>query len=108
MKDGRDRAGAIHGYTNRELIESPWWIRLIASPSKRPTDLTRTLACDVIAEGVLAAVRETNLAVPLVVRLEGTNAELGKKIIKDSGLNVVPANDLDDAAQKIVAAVKGK
>lgn len=48
------------------------------------------------------------LSVPLVVRLEGTNAELGKKIIKDSGLNVVPANDLDDAAQKIVAAVKGK
>ena len=55
---------------------------------------------------MLAAVRETNLAVPLVVRLEGTNAELGKKIIKDSGLNVVPANDLDDAAQKIVAAVR--
>ena len=66
------------------------------------------MKCDVIAEGVLAAVRETNLSVPLVVRLEGTNAELGKKIIKDSGLNVVPANDLDDAAQKIVAAVKGK
>ena len=64
--------------------------------------------CDVIAEGVLAAVRETNLSVPLVVRLEGTNAELGKKIIKDSGLNVVPANDLDDAAQKIVAAIKGR
>ena len=66
------------------------------------------MKCDVIAEGVLAAVRETNLSVPLVVRLEGTNAELGKKIIKDSGLNVVPANDLDDAAQKIVAAVKGR
>ena len=66
------------------------------------------MKCDVIAEGVLAAVRETNLAVPLVVRLEGTNAELGKKIIRDSGLNVIPANDLDDAAQKIVAAIKGK
>jgi succinyl-CoA synthetase beta subunit len=66
------------------------------------------MKCDVIAEGVLAAVRETNLAVPLVVRLEGTNVELGKKIIKDSGLNVISANDLDDAAQKIVAAVKGK
>ena len=66
------------------------------------------MKCDVIAEGVLAAVRETNLAVPLVVRLEGTNAELGKKIIRESGLNVIPANDLDDAAQKIVAAVKGK
>jgi succinyl-CoA synthetase beta subunit len=65
------------------------------------------MKCDVIAEGVLAAVKETNLSVPLVVRLEGTNVELGKKIIKDSGLNVISANDLDDAAQKIVAAVKG-
>ena len=66
------------------------------------------MRCDIIAEGVLAAVRETNLAVPLVVRLEGTNAEMGKKIIRESGLNVIPANDLDDAAQKIVAAIKGK
>jgi succinyl-CoA synthetase beta subunit len=66
------------------------------------------MKCDVIAEGVLAAVKETNLAVPLVVRLEGTNVELGKKIIRESGLNVISANDLDDAAQKIVAAVKGR
>ena len=66
------------------------------------------MKCDVIAEGVLAAVKETNLSVPLVVRLEGTNVELGKKIIKDSGLNVISANDLDDAAQKIVAAIRGK
>jgi len=66
------------------------------------------MKCDVIAEGVLAAVKETNLAVPLVVRLEGTNVEKGKQIIRDSGLNVISANDLDDAAQKIVAAVKGR
>jgi succinyl-CoA synthetase beta subunit len=65
------------------------------------------MKCDVIAEGVIAAVKETNLAVPLVVRLEGTNVALGKKIIAESGLNVIPADDLDDAAQKIVAAVKG-
>jgi len=65
------------------------------------------MKCDVIAEGVVAAVKEVGLKVPLVVRLEGTNAELGKKIIKDSGLNVQPADDLDDAAKKIVAAVKG-
>ncbi|MEM9668122.1 MAG: ADP-forming succinate--CoA ligase subunit beta [Pseudomonadota bacterium] len=64
------------------------------------------MRCDVIAEGVIAAVKETNLAVPLVVRLEGTNVELGKKIIAESGLNVIPADDLDDAAQKIVAAIK--
>lgn len=65
------------------------------------------MKCDVIAEGVIAAVKEVGLKVPLVVRLEGTNAELGKKIINESGLNTVSADDLDDAAQKIVAAVKG-
>ena len=65
------------------------------------------MRCDVIAEGVIAAVKEVGLQVPLVVRLEGTNVELGKKILTESGLNVIPADDLDDAAQKVVAAVKG-
>jgi succinyl-CoA synthetase beta subunit len=65
------------------------------------------MKCDVIAEGVIAAVKEVGLKVPLVVRLEGTNVELGKKIINESGLNVISADDLDDAAKKIVAAVKG-
>jgi succinyl-CoA synthetase beta subunit len=64
------------------------------------------MRCDVIAEGVVAAVREVGLAVPLVVRLEGTNVELGKEILRKSGLNVIPADDLDDAAQKIVKAVR--
>ncbi|MFG1351851.1 ADP-forming succinate--CoA ligase subunit beta [Xanthobacter autotrophicus] len=64
------------------------------------------MRCDVIAEGVIAAVRQMGLNVPLVVRLAGTNVEEGKKIIRESGLNVIPADDLDDAAQKIVAAVK--
>ncbi|MGA9848720.1 MAG: ADP-forming succinate--CoA ligase subunit beta [Roseiarcus sp.] len=64
------------------------------------------MRCDVIAEGVIAAVKEVGLKVPLVVRLEGTNVDLGKAIIRDSGLNVIPADDLDDAAQKIVTAVK--
>ncbi len=63
------------------------------------------MKCDVIAEGVIAAVKEVGLQVPLVVRLEGTNVDLGKTIISGSGLNVIPADDLDDAAQKIVAAV---
>jgi succinyl-CoA synthetase beta subunit len=63
------------------------------------------MRCDVVAEGIIAAVREVGLKVPLVVRLEGTNVELGKKIIADSGLNVISADDLDDAAQKIVKAV---
>ncbi|OYW57919.1 MAG: succinate--CoA ligase subunit beta [Azorhizobium sp. 32-67-21] len=64
------------------------------------------MKCDVIARGVLAAVKAVGLQVPLVVRLEGTNVEEGKAIIRESGLNVIPADDLDDAAQKIVAAVK--
>jgi len=64
------------------------------------------MRCDVIAEGVVAAVREVGLKVPLVVRLEGTNVDLGKKILRESGLNVIPADDLDDAAQKIVKAVQ--
>jgi succinyl-CoA synthetase beta subunit len=64
------------------------------------------MRCDVIAEGVIAAVKEVGLKVPLVVRLEGANVDLGKAIIRDSGLNVIPADDLDDAAQKIVKAMK--
>jgi succinyl-CoA synthetase beta subunit len=65
------------------------------------------MRCDVIAEGVVAAVKEVGLQVPLVVRLEGTNVEKGKEIIRTSGLNVIAADDLGDAAKKIVAAVKG-
>jgi succinyl-CoA synthetase beta subunit len=65
------------------------------------------MRCDVIAEGVVAAVKDVGLEVPLVVRLEGTNVELGKQIINESGLNVIAAEDLADAAQKIVKAVKG-
>jgi succinyl-CoA synthetase beta subunit len=65
------------------------------------------MKCDIIAEGIVAAAKEISLAVPLVVRLEGTNVELGKKILADSGLPIVSANDLADAAQKIVKAVKG-
>ncbi|MCX5494326.1 ADP-forming succinate--CoA ligase subunit beta [Kaistia dalseonensis] len=64
------------------------------------------MKCDVIARGVIAAVKTVGLKVPLVVRLEGTNVEEGKTIIRESGLNVIPADDLDDAAQKIVKAVK--
>jgi len=65
------------------------------------------MRCDVIAEGVLKAVKEVGLQVPLVVRLEGTRVAEGQKMINESGLNVISANDLDDAAQKIVAAIKG-
>ncbi|HQF30382.1 MAG TPA: succinate--CoA ligase subunit beta, partial [Hyphomicrobiales bacterium] len=64
------------------------------------------MRCDVIARGVLAAVKTVGLEVPLVVRLEGTKVDEGKKIIDESGLNVISADDLDDAAQKIVKAVR--
>lgn len=65
------------------------------------------MKCDVIADGVIAASKELGLKVPLVVRLEGTNVEQGKKMLADSGLNIIPANDLTDAAKKIMAAIKG-
>jgi succinyl-CoA synthetase beta subunit len=63
------------------------------------------MRCDIIAEGVLAAAKDVKLSKPLVVRLEGTNVELGKKILRESGLAVISADNMADAAQKIVAAV---
>ena len=65
------------------------------------------MKCDVIADGVIAAAKEVGLNIPLVVRLEGTNVELGKKKLAESGLNITPADDLGDAAKKSVAAAKG-
>ncbi|MFQ3666499.1 MAG: ADP-forming succinate--CoA ligase subunit beta [Sphingomonadaceae bacterium] len=65
------------------------------------------MRCDTIAEGIIAAAREVDLKVPLVVRLEGTNVELGKEILEKSGLDIVSADDLGDAARKVVAAVRG-
>ncbi len=64
------------------------------------------MRCDIIAEGIIAAAREINIVVPLVVRLEGTNVERGKELLRQSGLAIIPADDLDDAAKKAVAAVK--
>ena len=65
------------------------------------------MKCDIIATGVIEAVKQIELNVPLVVRLEGTNVEKGRQMLADSGLPIIPATDLDDAAQKICAAVKG-
>ncbi len=65
------------------------------------------MKCDVIAEGVVAAAREVNLTVPLVVRLEGTNVDLGKKILAESGLPIITGSDMADAAEKVVNAAKG-
>ena len=66
------------------------------------------MRCDVIAEGVVEAVKKVGLKVPLVVRLEGTNVDDGKHIINTSGLNVIAADDLGDAARKIVSAVRNR
>ena len=65
------------------------------------------MKCDVIAEGVVAAAREVHLRVPLVVRLEGTNVEKGKEILRNSGLAITPADNLRQAAERAVAAVRG-
>ena len=66
------------------------------------------MRCDIIAEGIIAAVKEVSISIPLVVRLEGTNVELGKEALSNSGLDIIPASDLDDAAIKIVEAVNKK
>ena len=66
------------------------------------------MKCDIIAEGIVAAAKEVNLEDPLVVRLEGTNVEKGKEILANSGLAIIPADDLEDAAKKVVEAVKGR
>ena len=66
------------------------------------------MKCDVIAEGIVAAAKEVHLSVPLVVRLEGTNVELGKKILAESGLPIISGNNMADAAQKVVAAAQGR
>ena len=66
------------------------------------------MKCDVIATGVVAAAKQVALKVPLVVRLEGTNVDLGKKILADSGLPIISADNMGDAAEKVVAAAKGK
>ena len=63
------------------------------------------MKCDIIAGGVIAAARQIQLKVPLVVRLEGTNVEQGKKLLRESGLAIIPADDLGDAARKAVAAL---
>jgi succinyl-CoA synthetase beta subunit len=66
------------------------------------------MRCDVIAEGIIAAAKEVKLSIPLVVRLEGTNVDLGKKMLASSGLAITPADNLADAAEKITSAVKRK
>jgi succinyl-CoA synthetase beta subunit len=99
----------VGGGANKEKVAAAFKI-ITADPNVKGILINifgGIMKCDIIAEGLVAAVKEVGLKVPLVVRLEGTNVDAGKKIIRESGLNVVPADDLDDAAQKIVKAVKG-
>ncbi len=100
----------VGGSANKEkVVES---LKIILSDPKVKGILVNIfggiMKCDIIAEGVVAAVKEIHLKVPLVIRLEGTNVEEGKKIIRESGLKVISADDLGDAATKIVAEVEGK
>jgi succinyl-CoA synthetase beta subunit len=99
----------VGGGANKEKVTAAFKI-ITADPNVKGILINifgGIMKCDIIAEGVVAAVKEVGLKVPLVVRLEGTNVDAGKKIIRESGLNVLSADDLDDAAQKIVKAVKG-
>jgi len=99
----------VGGGANKEKVTAAFKI-ITADPNVKGILINifgGIMKCDIIAEGVVAAVKEVGLKVPLVVRLEGTNVDAGKKIIRESGLNVLPADNLDDAAQKIVKAVKG-
>jgi succinyl-CoA synthetase beta subunit len=99
----------VGGGASKEKVEAAFKI-ITADPNVKGILINifgGIMRCDVIAEGVVEAVKEVGLKVPLVVRLEGTNVEEGKRIIRDSGLNVIPADDLEDAARKIVKAVRG-
>ena len=99
----------VGGGANKEQIASAF--RIIVSDENVKAILVNIfvgiMRCDVVAEGIVAAAKELDLSVPVVVRLEGTNVEQGKKILADSGLAITPADDLADAAKKAVAATKG-
>jgi succinyl-CoA synthetase beta subunit len=98
----------VGGGATRERVTTAF--KLIISDPKVEAILVNIfggiMRCDVIAEGIVAAAREVNLLVPLVVRLEGTNVDLGKEILRQSGLAIISADSLEDAAQKIVSAVE--
>ena len=98
----------VGGGANKEKVTAAFKI-ILADPAVKGILVNifgGIMKCDVIAEGIVAAAKEVNLSVPLVVRLEGTNVQQGKDILANSGLAIVPANDLGDAAKKIVAEVQ--
>jgi succinyl-CoA synthetase beta subunit len=100
----------VGGGASREKVSAAFKI-ITADPKVRAILVNifgGIMRCDVVAEGIVAAVKEIGLKVPLVVRLEGTNVKEGKAILANSGLSVIPADDLDDAAEKVVEAVRGR
>jgi succinyl-CoA synthetase beta subunit len=94
------------GATKERVTEA---FKLILSSDKVEAILVNIFGgivrCDMIAEGIIAAVKEVGVKVPVIVRLEGTNVEKGKQLLVESGLDIIPADDLNDAAKKAVAAV---
>lgn len=100
----------VGGGANREKVTEAFKL-MLKNPQLRAILVNifgGIMKCDVIAEGIVAAVRDVHLHVPLVVRLEGTNVDLGKKILAESGLPIISAADMADAAEKVVAAARGK
>jgi succinyl-CoA synthetase beta subunit len=98
----------VGGGASKEKVQAAFQI-ILADPAVKGILVNifgGIMRCDIIAEGVIAAAREMDIKVPLVVRLEGTNVELGKKILKESGLKIIPADDLADAAEKITTELK--
>ncbi len=99
----------VGGGASKEKVEAAFKI-ILSDPAVKGILVNifgGIMRCDIIAEGIVAAAKEMHIEVPLVVRLEGTNVELGREILAKSGLKITPADDLGDAARKIVAAVKG-
>jgi succinyl-CoA synthetase beta subunit len=98
----------VGGGATKEMVEKAF--KIILSDANVKGILVNIfggiMRCDIIANGILEAAKEVNLSVPLVVRLEGTNVDLGKEILAKSGLAIIAANDLGDAAQKVVQAVR--
>ena len=94
----------VGGNAKKEQITEA--LRILRSDKHVNNIFGGIMRCDVVAQGIVDAVREMNLDIPLIVRLEGTNVAKGKEILKNSGLNITPASDLGDAAKKAVASVK--
>ena len=100
----------VGGGANKERVTEAF--KLILSSDKVAAIFVNIFGgivrCDMIAEGIIAAVKEVDVKVPVIVRLEGTNVEAGKELLKNSGLAITPADDINDGARKAVAAVSGK